>query len=227
MEEISRGCASTRRDHERQQLARAAIRCQVRHRRAEARVSGAAGGGASSSAASRSRSRKRLRRGGAEDHRARPTARLVHQRHQELDHQRPDADVCILHTMTAPEKGTRASPRSSCRRHDQGRAHAASRREARHPRLAVVPDLPRRRAAARSALAARRRGRRLQGRDVRRSTAAASASPRRRSASRAPPRGRPRVRQGAQGLRQADRASTRRSSSCSPTWRPSSTPRAC
>ena len=33
--------------------------------------------------------------------------------------------------------------------------------------------------------------------------------------------------EGAQDLRQAHRATTRRSSSCSPTWRPRSTPRGC
>ena len=74
---------------------------------------------------------------------------------------------------------------------------------------------------------ARRGGRGLQGRHGARSTAAASASPRRRSASRAP-RSRRRSRTRRSARASACRSpSTRPSSSCSPTWRPSSTPRAC
>ena len=92
---------------------------------------------------------------------------------------------CVLFTMNDKAAGHKGITAFILPMKTKGVRTRSARRQARHPRQQVVPDLPRRRAparrrscSARSAAASRSR--------CRRSTAAASASPRRRSASRAP-----------------------------------------
>ena len=231
MEEISRGCASLRRDHEREQLA--LLRPGLR----------------SSAPRSRSRSSSRPSRRGEKlgcfgltepDERLRRAARMktvAEQRGRRRTSSTarrtgsptaPQADAIIVFAMTDQEPG------------QQG--HHRLPRADRHARLqpARKPDEKLGIRAAHSCTIffedmqrageerPRQGGRRASRSRWPRSTAGASASPRRRSASRAPRYEKARrLLEGAQGLRQADRATTRPSSSCSPTWRPSSTPRAC
>jgi butyryl-CoA dehydrogenase len=114
----------------------------------------------------------------------------------------PQADVILVFAMTTRRSGTRASPPSSCRR-TSGATRGEARRQARHPRSALLLDLLRGCAICRRF----RLGEEADGFKVAMSTLdggrigiAAQALGIARARSR-----RRRVREGAQGVRQADR----------------------
>ena len=229
MEEICARLRRHRRHHERQQLALLRPDPASSAPRRRSRSSSSRSRAARSSAASRSPSP----RSGSDAAEMRTVAvqrgrRVRPQRHEELHHQRPAGrrGRCVF-AMTDQAKGHKGITAFLVPTDAKGVRPRQAGRQARHPRLRLVHDLLRGRARSRRSTGSARRATASRSR-WRRSTAAASASPRRRSASRAP-RSRRRValREGAQDLRQADRAATRRSSSCSPTWRPRSTRRGC
>ena len=62
-----------------------------------------------------------------------------HQRHEELDHQRPASPTsCVLFAMTDRRAGHKGITAFIVPMKTQGRAHRPARQQARHPRLAVV-----------------------------------------------------------------------------------------
>ena len=228
MEEISRGCASTGVIMSREQLALLRPGAEVRHRGAEA-----ASGSSPSPAGEKLGCFGLTEPEAGSDAAAQKTIavtqgrQLRHQRHEELDHQRPEGR------------------RHRALRHDRqgGGAPRASRPSSCPPTpRASTARTPDEKMGIRAALscsiffedmevpAKNLLGKEGDGFKVAMSTLdggrigiAAQAL----GIARAAFEEALRLRAGAQDLRQAHRASTRRSSSCSPTWRPRSTPRGC
>ena len=138
----------------------------------------------------------------------------------------PQADVVLVFAVTDRSKGHKGIERLPGSRIGEGLHPEQGRREARHPGVRLLHALLRGRASSRSASGWEARGRGSRW-PCRPSTAAGSASPRRRSASPRPPTRRRSPTPRSARPSASPSPSSRPSSSCWPTWPPRSTRPGC